>query len=266
MVHPIVLSVVINIMEKKIRTISYDIETAYTVSATWGLFEQNVAKVLREPFIISIAWKVLGESQTHCVALPDFPLYKKDKFNDKELVKFIRDNIFEGADILIAHNGNGFDLKWIYGRFAVHGLKPPTPAQNIDTLLIARRKFKFNSNRLNDLAGYFGIGHKVVTGGINLWYRCIELFDLKAWFLMKKYNKWDVILLEKIYLYILPFITNHPNMSLMLGKPLSCKNCGLGNLTKAGFVYTATTKYQGWRCNNCGARPKSAMKEGSQIK
>ena len=30
-------------------------ETAYTVGAVWGLYDQNVASVLHEPYILTVA-------------------------------------------------------------------------------------------------------------------------------------------------------------------------------------------------------------------
>lgn len=245
--------------------ILYDLETSYTVSATWGLYDQNVAKVIREPFIITCAWKYLGDKETHVWSITDYRLYKKDKFSDLELVKDLH-KLFSEAKILIAHNGNSFDYKWVQGRFAIHNLPPTSPVKNIDTLLIARNKFKFNSNRLNDLGKYFKLGEKVQTGGIDLWYNCIEMSDKKSWELMKKYNKQDVILLEKVYLKLLPFITNHPNLALMAEEIHSCPNCNSTHIQKRGFNYSKVAKYQAWQCQNCRSWHQSLLDEDSQIR
>jgi len=245
--------------------ILYDIETSYTVSATWGLYDQNVAKVLREPFIISIAHKLLGEKKTRVISIADFPLYKKDKFNDRDLVIYIH-KLFSNVKISVAHNGNSFDYKWINGRFAVHGLKPIPPIKNIDTLLVSRNKFKFNSNRLNDLGKYFNLGEKIQTGGIDLWYKCIELGDKKSWSLMKKYNTQDVVLLEKVYLKLLPYITNHPNIGLMNQEIHSCPNCGSNNIQKRGFSYSRIGEYQRWQCQDCSSWHQSLLSDESQIR
>lgn len=253
-------------MVKKPLTITYDIETSYAVSATWGIFDQNVAKVLREPYIISVAWKVLGEKKGHVIALPDFPTYKKDRHNDYELVKYIRDNIFDPSDILIAHNGKGFDQKWVTGRMVIHDMEPPKPSQVIDTLLIARNKFHFLSNKLKDLGRYFKLGDKLETGGIDLWVNCIEYGLEKAWRLMKRYNLQDVILLEKVYLRMLPFITNHPNVAVMIGETRACPNCGSTNIQKRGVEYSRSTVFQSWYCWDCKTRPRSALKENSQVR
>lgn len=250
---------------KKPRILIYDIETSYTVGAVWGLYDQNVARVIREPYIISVAWKWLGEKHTNVMALPDFPEYKKNKKSDKTLVQVIW-NLFDEADIVIAHNNNAFDYKWVYGRFAVHGINPPSPCKAIDTLLISRAKFKFNSHKLNDLAKYFGIGTKVDTGGIQLWIDCIEDDIKKSWDLMCKYNKQDVILLEKVYIKLLPFITNHPNLGLMNGEIHACPNCGGNQVQKRGFTYSRVGEYQRWQCTDCASWSQSLLSEDSQIR
>lgn len=248
--------------KNKINTIIYDIETSYTVAAVWGLYDQNVAKVIREPFIISISWKYLGENKTYFKSIKDFKSYNKDKFTDKELVKFIKNEIVDKGDIFIGHNSNNFDWKWINGRFAVHGIKPPEPKKHIDTLLIARSKFNFNSNKLKDLLKYFKLPEKLDTGGIDLWYNCIELNDKESWKLMEKYNKQDVISLEKLYLHILPFITNHPNLALLKGELEVCPNCGSNKLQRRGFAYTRVSKSQRIQCLGCGAWHQQPIKGG----
>lgn len=252
--------------QNKPKVLLYDIETSYTVGAVWGLYEQNVVKVLREPYIISVAWKWLGEKTTQVVTLPNFATaYKLDKHSDIMIVKYLRE-LFDKADVIIAHNGNAFDQKWVYGRFAVYGINPPSPAKYIDTLLIARNKFKFNSNRLNDLSKYFSLGEKVDTGGIDLWVNCIEKDCKKSWKLMAKYNKQDVVLLEKVYKKLLPYITNHPNLALMNGETQACPNCSGFNVIRRGFNYTKAGKFQQWQCEDCGSWHSSPLTGNKQIR
>lgn len=235
------------------KILLYDIETSYTVGAVWGLYEQNVAQVLQEPYIISFAWKWLGEKTTHVMSIRDFPTsYKKDKTSDKLLVGEMW-KLFNAADVIVAHNGNSFDQKWTYARMAVHGMTPPSPSKYIDTKLVAKSKFRFNSNSLNNLGLYFNLGAKLNTGGIGLWVDCIEHDKPEAWKKMMEYNKQDVILLEKVYLRMLPWISGHPNRGLMEGKIEACPNCGKTSLQKRGYSYTRTCKYQRFQCTDCGA-------------
>lgn len=233
------------------RILLYDIETSYTTAAVWGLYDQNVAKVLVNPYIITVAWKWLGEKTTHVISLPDFNTYKKDKRNDKELVQVMHE-LFEEADVIIAHNGNSFDQKWTYARFLVHGMKPPSPSLYIDTKLEAKRYFRFNSNSLNNLGQYLGLGKKVDTGGIDLWFDCIENNDPKAWGLMCKYNKQDVVLLEKVYLKMKPYMKTHPVFNVVGGEVTKCP-CGSHKIQKRGYakLTNGRTKPR-LQCQECG--------------
>lgn len=236
--------------QQKARILLYDIEVSYTVGAVWGLYEQNVLHVLRNPYILTVAWKWLGEKTTHVISLPDFPLYKKEKRNDRDLVKYMW-KLFDEADVIIAHNGNAFDQKWTYGRFLVHGMVPPSPSQYVDTKLVAKAKFRFNSNKLDDLGIYLGVGRKIHTDK-DLWVDCIENDLSSAWAKMCKYNKQDVVLLEKVYNKMKPFITNHPNLNLLNGTTCSCSVCGSTNLQKRGYHITRTAKKQRFQCQDCG--------------
>lgn len=237
------------------KVVVYDIETSYIVSATWGMYNINVAKIIREPYIIGIGWKFLGAKETHYKDITDFPLYKKDRHSDKALLEYFRDKVIDQGEIFIAHNGNAFDWKWINGRFAMNGIEPPEPKRHIDTLSACRQKFKFPTNSLKDLLIRFNLGHKIQNDGIDLWIDCVEYNIKSRWQEMKRYCIGDVVGLEKLYLHIRPFITNHPNMNLHLGGVFNCPKCGAGSLQKAGFKYNQTTVYQTYRCLNCGARP-----------
>ena len=237
--------------QKRARVLVYDIETSYTVGAVWGLYEQNVAKVLRDPYMLTFSWKWLDEKTINVLSLKDFPLYKKDKRSDKQLMKALWD-LFDEADIIIAHNGNSFDQKWTYARFIVNGFKPPSPSQYIDTKLVAKSKFRFNSNKLDDLGKYFGIGRKLHTN-IDLWVDIIENDCPIAWGKMCRYNKQDVVLLEKVYLKMLPYMTNHPNRNVIEGTLTSCCNCSSTKLQKRGVSVTRTAIKQRYQCTNCGS-------------
>jgi hypothetical protein len=235
----------------KPRIVIYDIENFPNVGYTWGKWEQNVIQFTRQHTLASFSWKVLGEKKVHVVGLPDFPSYKKDKFDDKELTKALW-KLFDGADILIAHNGNSFDVKQSNAFFIKHNLPPPSAYQTIDTKLVAKRYFRFNSNKLDDLGDYFGLGRKVDTGGFQLWLDCMA-GDTKAWKKMYTYNKQDVVLLEQIYLHMRPWMVNHPNVNAYTAQQDACPLCGSQNLQKRGFMGTRTGQTQRYQCQQCFA-------------
>lgn len=249
---------------KKPRILFFDIETMANLARVWGKWEQNVIAYERHWYMLCYGYKWLDEKTTRVVALPDFPeAYKRDKYNDGELVKSLW-KLFDQADIIVAHNGNSFDIKKSNARFIIHKLAPPSPYRTIDTKLVARKHFKFDSNKLDDLGDYFKIGRKINTGGWELWQGC-EDNNPKAWAKMKRYNKQDVILLEKVYLAMLPYMTNHPNLAVMKGER-ACPNCGSSKIQKRGFSYSGMSVFQSWYCWDCESRPRSPLKNDKQIR
>lgn len=249
---------------KEPKILLYDIESAPNLAYVWGKYEQDVLAYTREWYMLSFSWKWLGESKTHVLSLPDFKTYKKDPENDIELIRELW-QLFDEADIIIAHNGNSFDQKKTNARFIFHGFPPPTPYKEIDTKLVAKRYFNFNSNKLDDLGKYFKIGQKLQTGGFELWQGCMR-GDKKAWKTMTDYNKMDVILLEKVYEKMKPWMNNHPNIGLMNGELRACPNCGSSHLHRRGTTYTRTGSYQRLQCQDCGAWSQSGLKDNSQVR
>ena len=232
------------------RILFYDVETSPILGYTWGKYEQDVIEFERDFNIMSFAWKWADEKVVHVLALPDFKTYQKDKFDDKELVKELW-KLMNEADIIIGHNSDSFDNKKVNSRFVVHDLLPPAPYKTVDTLKVARKYFKFSSNKLDDLGNTLGLGRKIAHTGFKLWKDCMN-GDLSAWRLMKRYNKQDVVLLEKVYEELKPWITNHPNVGVLAGRPESCPVCAGTTLQARGFAISKPGKRQRWQCTKCG--------------
>jgi hypothetical protein len=248
----------------KSRILIYDIETTPSLGYVWGKYQQDVLKFTEEWYIMCFAYKWLGEKQTHVIAQPDFKLYKKDKQSDYEVVKKLWE-LFNEADAVVAHNGNSFDQKKSQARMIVHGFDPPIPYKQVDTKLVARRNFNFNSNKLDDLGTYFKLGNKVQTGGFDLWLGCMA-GDKKCWDKMKRYNKQDVVLLEKIYLKMNPWDKQALPLNVMEGLPNSCPKCASEKGFRKNYRYNHVKSgawYQYWQCKACSGSVKSRVPEDS---
>ena len=164
-----------------------DIETSPNIAYVWGKYEQNtLGDYLQERMIISVAWKWLGKSKVESMCIPDFYGYKKSPTKNKKLIEKLH-SLFCAADIIVAQNGDNFDTKMANTEFIQYGLTPPPPYKTVDTLKIARSKFRFNSNKLDDLGNRLGLGRKIHTGGFNLWVDCLR-GKKEAWDKMVKYN------------------------------------------------------------------------------
>ena len=213
----------------------------------WGKWEQNVLDFKEDGYTLSFCMKVLGEKGTITRCLPDYSDYDKDKKDDRNIIADLWE-ILDKADIVIAHNGDRFDLPWINARFVSLGFRPPSPYQIFDTLKVARKKFEFKSNKLDDLCRDLGIGRKIPHTGFNLWKACME-GDPKAWRLMKRYNKRDILLLQELYYRFRPWATNHPNVNR--GQQ-NCIRCGSDRVQQDGFRFTPLRKKGKMHCLNCG--------------
>jgi hypothetical protein len=237
------------------RILIYDIESTPSLGYTWGRYEQTVLKFEKHRELLSVSWKWYGEKEVQVET-------REGKKDDKNLTVLLR-NLFQEADVIVAHNGNTFDQKVAKARMIAHGLKPVKQLASVDTRLAARRYFDFNGNSLNDLCGFFSIGSKLPTQGIDLWLGCMK-DDPKAWAIMAKYNKHDVVLLDKIYERLRPWVENHPNIGRIL-KPAKvgsiCPDCGSESVSKYGIRPTLSTIQQRWICKDCGKNFLTAYKK-----
>ena len=145
--------------------------------------------------------------------------------------------------MVVAHNGDSFDFKKINARFIVHRIPPPIPYKTVDTKRVAKNVASFESNSLNNLGLDMDEGEKIKHRGFDMWEGCMAGIQ-KDWDDMKRYNKRDVDLLERVYLRLRPWIKNHPHL-------MRCPFCNSKNVVKAGIEVTNTTEYQRYRCKDC---------------
>jgi len=241
------------------KILIFDIETMANKAFVWGKYEQNVLSYEEHWYMLCFAYKWFGEKKTYVPTLRDFRGYKKDKTDDKKLCYELW-KLFDEADIVIGHNSDGFDIKKANARFIQHGFPPPAPFQSIDTLKVARRYFKLDSNKLDDLGDYLSLGRKVTHSGWDLWLGCAVRDDDKSWNKMIKYNKQDVDLLEKVYLKLRPWMNNHPNENVYFGSINNCPICGSNRVQKRGFRINRTNKNQRFQCQDCGGWSSKLIK------
>ncbi len=214
------------------------------------IYETNIVEMIEQSFLLTFSCKWLGEKTVYTYGLPDFSDYKRDTHSDSQLVQKLN-SFIEKADIVVAHNGDRFDIPTMNTRLLFHGFAPPPPYKTVDTCKEARKVLKLPSNKLDDIGEYFGLGRKLAHTGKHLWLACMN-GDIKAFKEMKKYNAQDVLLLEKVYLKLRPFL-RHPNVNIQNRTMGACPKCSSTNLQHRGFTYTRTSEAPRLCCNDCGS-------------
>lgn len=221
-----------------------DTECSPEFNATYGKHhEASVLHTERYQYLFCYALRI-NDGKTKVVALPDFKLYKREKFNDRELCKQLLKDL-SGLDLIVCHNAR-FDMGMATERFIYHKLKPMKPIKTFCTLNWARNHLKLNNNSLKSIALFFGITEKMETSK-GLWQRIHYLHDAKAWKEMKLYNKIDTIVCSEIFKRIIAWDTKAPTLFYERGV---CKNpsCGSSDISWKGW----TGKKHTYVCKTCG--------------
>jgi len=228
-----------------------DIETSPLLGYAWGVYEQNIFNVIKHSHILSFAYQWYPDTRIKVVSLRQFKGYAHNKNDDRHLVEELW-KLMDKADIVVAQNGDAFDIKKINTRFLFHRMELPSPYTTVDTLKISRRVFGHPSNKLDDVCQYHGIGRKLPHTGKDLWFGCMAGNE-RDWRVMEKYNAHDVYLLRKLYDLVRPWAKTHPNVNIISRKPGACRVCGGTRLHQRGYRYTRTTQAPRLQCQDCSA-------------
>lgn len=220
------------------RIIYLDIETSPLVCLAWGMWETNVAKLLQDFYILSVAYQWEGEKMQ---------FIRSHKNGDDEQICKMMHKLFTHADVIVAQNGDKFDIKKINTRMAFHGLPPPPSYKTVDTLKILKQKFGLTRNSLDFVCKYFGFGGKIQHHGIDLWDNCMNNANHPDWAIMERYNKQDVVLLRKLYKKISPWNKNQIIAS-------ECPACKYSQGTWEGSRWRKGVQYRRRLCSGCGKR------------
>lgn len=219
-----------------------DIEWKPTKAYVWQPWQENITpeKIIEHGGLLCVGLKWLGDKNVI--------IFSEWEHGHEEMVRLTHAMLSE-AEMVVTYNGDKYDLKKLEGEFLLAGLPPPPTPTSIDVLK-AVKKFGFFMNRLAFVGPFLKIGGKMEHEGMALWTK-VDKGDEKAQKRMAKYCAQDVILLEKLYKKIRPYIRNHPRTSKTTG--LSCGACGSTKVQSRGPRYTKMFKIQRLQCQDCGS-------------
>ena len=233
------------------RILAIDIETSPNLAHVWDIWRApiGVKQVIEQWDMMCFSAKWVGEGGA---------VWNRSSYFDgyTPMLSEVH-KLLDEADMILTYNGKRFDIKRIRTVLALEGYGPFSPPRHIDLDETMKRVFDFPSHSMDFTSKAFGLEGKVVTGGYELWRRCIIDQDPDAWREMAFYCDNDVVNLEKLYYKVLPWIERHPSVVPYLGLPSgtpACPNCGSQDLSKDGMAYTDVSVYQRYRCRSCGNR------------
>ena len=236
------------------KVLVFDIETLPMIVYSWDRWPEAIGleQIIEDWSVASWSAKWLGEDRV---------FYRDQR---KKSLKRMRDDrtmlreiwsLLDQADIVVTQNGKAFDVKKLNARFLKHGMKPPSSYRHYDTKIMAKRYFRFSSNRLAFMSEEFNTIYKKLDHaafpGFKLWLECMA-GNQKAWIEMERYNRHDVLALEELFMLFLPwdktinwnvFHDDHDNVcscgSVEFVQHRKCKTTNVG-------------KYSRVVCTKCG--------------
>lgn len=230
------------------KILIWDVETSYMLLRGYDMFPKHgysLDAIERDWIMLGASWKWLGDVSTKSVSVSP-----KRPESDYEVISMLH-TVLSEADILIGHNADGFDYKKFNARAIVHGFDPICPKKTVDTLKLARRYFKFTSNKLRYIARVLGVEDKDESPE---WAKCIA-GDPEALRYMRQYNRQDVITTEQVYLKLRGYHNTHPDLNKIspirdvIGEEVhACPKCQSTHVQSRGKSSANKSKYQ---CMDC---------------
>lgn len=227
-----------------------DLETSPATAHVWTMFQANVslAQLLESSRMLSFAWQWVDSNRVE---------FRSEHHDGHEQMVARLYELWHEADALVTWNGDKFDIPIIRREFLTAGFTPPKGMKSFDLVKVARKQFRFQSNKLDYVAGEILGEHKLSHAGHQLWVDCLN-GDAKAWSKMRAYNIQDTKLTTRLWHEFKGYI---PSYFEVMDEP-RCSKCGSDDLERRGFAYTDVSKYQQFRCRQCGGWSRSTVRSG----
>ncbi|TAL62082.1 MAG: hypothetical protein EPN88_13775 [Bacteroidetes bacterium] len=237
-------------MNEDIKILFFDVETCPVLAWVWrtgnkiSISHDQIKKGQRFN-IICICWKWSGQKEVKSL---DWGIKKQD--STKMIEEFTKE--IEKADLVIAHNGDRFDIKQINTQRLLNNQGPIAWPTSEDTLKQFRKYFAFPSYKLDYLSKVLGsVGKDKMH--FQDWVDIVEGKKKIALDKMIKYCKQDVLILEKVFNQTKVFFKPKVNAGIAIGNGIkSCPRCGSEKSISKGRQILMARQYQKRRCLSCG--------------
>lgn len=123
--------------------------------------------------------------------------YAKHKWDDRELVKQIRDRLNE-ADIIVSYNGRRFDIPYLNARLVYWGDDVLPKKKHVDMLYQVRYKLKLSSSRLESAQNFLGLDEHKTKMIPQIWIPAVT-GDKASMDYIVDHCRRDVVVLHDVY-------------------------------------------------------------------
>ena len=245
---------------KKPKILIYDIETSRGIFKAWWSGKRYIQStdVIREPAIISVAWKWLGEDkvysehwnlQTHC---------------DRNMLERFLVH-YNDADLVIGQNNDKFDNRWVGARAMKHKLRFNPLVKSLDLMKMAKKHFRVLGYSMAYLTDFMDVERKQQHEGIIMWDMIEDgPMDKQMEYMDKMidYNRQDIVATEAMYVRMLPYIGQKVHLGMFMGgQKADCPGCGGHHVRQTKVTYTAAGTIQHiMECEDCGSNYKISNK------
>ncbi len=239
------------------KRLFFDIETSYNIVRSWRIgynININHDDIIHERAIICAAWKWEGEDKVHYISW--------NNGCDKNVVSKLIEVLGQATEV-VGHNIERYDTSFILTRAIKHGILALPKYTQTDTLKMAKYKFNFNSNKLDYIANFLGLGTKYKHSGMSMWNKIID-YDLfktgtkndrdLALNEMIHYNIIDVTLTEEVYHRLKLYTNPNTHHGVLNDRPkFTCPHDGSTNVQLVKTIVTASGSIKRlMKCNDCG--------------
>lgn len=205
--------------------------------ATWGR-------------LLCFTWMSLNDRKAKILRISDYPLFKKDPTNDRDLVRDIK-KVLDKAGAWFTWFGTKHDVPLVNSRLIYHGLKPLAKVGHIDGWRVAKDKLRLPRNSLATVSSFLGLEEKTPIKN-EVWVRA-RAGHVPSLNYVYRHGLQDTVVTKQAYKRMLPLIEKHPNIYRVGSKDTRhCRNCDSTHARSDGFDYAEKTIYRRYECQACG--------------
>jgi len=162
----------------------FDIET-WGLTRDWGVM-----------LVFSMLIHRGGTPEWYNYDITQSTTWPQERDNDRELAVKALSAIAE-CDIVYAHNGEGFDIKWLRTLAALYEV-PFNERKLVDPCRVAYKKYALQSNSLENMAQFFKLKEQKMPVAKEVWRRAVLRNSPEDWQILRTRCQSDVSVLNEL--------------------------------------------------------------------